>query len=95
MNPDSQVSCLGCRCNYNFVQQDDSLKAMDKRVLALEATLSAQKTAYEAFKDVFEDLVNHAQADVQGPEQQQVKEEDVVYTIIAPSDDDESHLNQQ
>ena len=46
MNQDSQVSCLGCSCHYKFAQQHDSLKAMDERVLALEAALSAQETAY-------------------------------------------------
>ena len=41
---------------------------MDKRVQTLEAALSAQKMAYEALKEVFEGLVNHAQHG-QGPEQ--------------------------
>ena len=42
---------------------------MDKRVLALEAALSAQKTAYEALKEVFEGLVNNAQLGDEGAEQ--------------------------
>ena len=37
------------------------MKEMDERVKALEAALSAQKMAYEAMRDVFEGLINHAQ----------------------------------
>ena len=68
---------------------------MDNRVQALEAALSAQKTAYETMKEVFEGLFNHAQPGVQNPEQEQVEVEveDVVYTIIPPSDNGEPQYN--
>ena len=70
------------------------MKEMDERVKALEAALSAQKMAYEAMRDVFEGLINHAQPGGQAPMQQQAEEEDVVYTIIPPSDDSQSQHNQ-
>ena len=70
---------------------------MDQRVKVLEAALSAQKTAYEAMRDVFEGLINQAHPGVHAPEEQPVEDEDedVVYTIIPPSDDSQSQHNQQ
>ena len=68
---------------------------MDERLQALEAALSAQKMAYETMRDVFEGLINHAQPGSQAPMQQPAEEEDVVYTIIPPSDSSESQHNQQ
>ena len=58
----------------------------------MEAALQSQKMAYEALKEVFEGLVNDAQSQKSQAGQ---PEEDVVYTIIPPSEGSESQFNQQ
>ena len=68
------------------------MNALDHRVQSLEAALQAQKTAYEAMKDVFEGLVNGAHS----PKQQSVQvEDDVVYTIMPQSDSSEFQYSQK
>ena len=71
------------------------MKEIYERVRVLEAALSAQKMAYETMRNVFEGLINHAQPGAQAPMQQPAEEEDVVYTIIPPSDGSESQHNQE
>ena len=35
LNPDSQVSCLGCSCHDKFIEQHDSLRACSHRLTKL------------------------------------------------------------